>query len=70
MSYRIEQTVAVEPYDFHSFGPMGATKEERANSPLKSTSYFRTGRAKNGFIWIVRKYDNYHLIIPPLTNFN
>ncbi len=67
MNYKSEKTVSMEPYDFHSFGPMGATEEEQANSPLKTTSYFRTERAKAGFIWLVRKCDNYHLIVPPLV---
>lgn len=67
MNYVSETTVSMESCDFHAFGPMGTTEEEQASSPLKSTSYFRTDRAKHGFIWIVRKCNNYHLIIPPLA---
>lgn len=65
MNYNIEKVVSMEPYDFHSFASIEGTEEEQSNSPLKSTSYFRSERAKAGFIWLVKKCDNYHLIIPP-----
>lgn len=51
--------IRMEPYDF--FGFDGPT----VDSPLTHTTYFRTERAKKGYAWLIRKCDNYHLIIPP-----
>lgn len=57
------QEVNQDRYDFHTFGIC----DEMADSPLATTNYFRTDRAKKGFILLLRKCDNYHLIVPPLA---
>jgi len=51
--------IRMEPYDFFGF------KSPTSDSPLSHTTYFRTERAKKGYVWLLRKCDNYHLIIPP-----
>lgn len=59
---RNEQEVKLEAYDFHSFGVCSHMKD----SPLATTNYFRSDRADKGFIHLIRKCDNYHLLVPEI----
>jgi hypothetical protein len=52
------EVVKMESYDFHGF------KGPTSDSPLLHTNYFRTERATKGFVLLLRKCDNYHLIVP------
>lgn len=57
-----ETTVKLEAYDYHAFGECAQMKD----SPLASTNYFRSDRADKGFFWLIRKCDNYHLLVPEI----
>lgn len=41
-------------------------RECMADSPVFATNYFRSDPAKKGFIQLLRKCNNYHLMIPPM----
>ena len=56
-----KQVVKMEKMDFHTFR---AVAEQLEDSPLATTNYFRSDRANKGFILLLRKCDNYHLVVP------
>ena len=57
---RNEQEVKLEGYDFHTFD---VCAENMADSPLARTNYFRSDRAQKGFLHLLKKCSNYHLIV-------
>ena len=36
-----------------------------ADTPLSATNFFSSDMAKNGFVYLLKKCGNYHLMIPP-----
>ena len=58
-----QKTVKKEAYDFHAFD---ICVENMADSPLATTNYFRSDRAQKGFLHLLKKCSNYHLLVPEM----
>lgn len=61
MDSRVKIMTIKEP-NFHGFD----TSEYKSDSPMVSTTFYRSKLERNGYFEMVHKCDNYHLLMPEM----
>ena len=61
-----EKTVEISlpQYELHSLGINKDNPGDFSNAPLDTTTHFRSDACDKGYVFILRKCENMHLVIP------